>query len=197
MREKQKERDSEHSDNPKFDGDFCSHCHGIIESAFIVRIYSSPPSPGALKISWLLLIRTMESALGVQILRSDPRSDPVLGNGQRTADLQTASRPYLKRPFCWAKDFHEIRGLNAIAKYDQIKTHKPSGPRSVRGESNGCNCILLRYRLVQQLRPRRLPCSRPCYRQISGIQTKGLRGLSVSQVQHAGKTGFGEESATG
>jgi|ERR1044071_8506354 hypothetical protein len=40
--------------------------HAIIESEFIARIYSSPPSPGALKKSWLLLIRTMEPALGMQ-----------------------------------------------------------------------------------------------------------------------------------
>src|SRR5438034_1022767 len=48
-----------------------SHAISVMESAFITRIYPSLPGPDALKISWLLLIRTMESTLGVRILRSD------------------------------------------------------------------------------------------------------------------------------
>ena len=47
-----------------------SSCSTLFETP--IFLYSSPLSPGALKVSWLLLIRTMESALGVQVLRSDP-----------------------------------------------------------------------------------------------------------------------------
>jgi len=117
--------------------------HAIIESAFIARIYLSPPRHDALKISWLLLIRTMESTLGMQKLRSDP-VDHLYTILEGVLHLQSVLRANANTCIWVSAALQKLKRVAAVGSPQAaVKVATASEVRKVRNETNAIDLAVV------------------------------------------------------